>query len=160
MYNGRIRPEGVWLFAADIVEESLNLSSYSNKALPASRLMNHHSVNDSESELSTILLNCTSNLEDGEVAQWPYWIEDIGVTNASSEQDILHLPTCPKRRSVGEYGLLEIQKRACSSSRVSFSGSGISDVLPPAAPTARPSPNINTSPPPGIQIPADYLSKH
>lgn len=120
----------------------------------------HHSVNDSESELSTILLNCTSNLEDGEVAQWPYWIEDIGVTNASSEQDILHLPTCPKRRSVREYGLLEIQKRACSSSRVSFSSSGISDVLPPAAPTARPSPNINTSPPPGIQIPADYLSKH
>lgn len=44
------------------------------------------------------------------LTQWPYWVEDIHVTNASSEQDILHLPTCPKWRSVGEYGLLEIQR--------------------------------------------------
>ena len=58
----------------------------------------------------------------------------------------LPAPLPPERRSVGEYGLLEIQKGACSSSGWVSAVLGYLMFFLQQHLRARPSPNINTSP--------------
>ena len=92
------------------------------------------------------------------LAQKPHWVEDIGVTNASSEQDILHLPTCPPNAGVSgnmdysRYKREPVHHRGefqqcwviwCSSSSSTY-GPGPAQTSTPRQPS-------------GIQIPADYL---